>query len=171
MEQSKNSLISSAFRSALDDAARRARADKISITCKYLYPLLLLCIAGSMIPYPHLNMLASALAFGLIGALLALRKGLLLRKSLLALVCLSLLAGCSPFFASDNLSPAEFDICTESGSCKTGYVQGFALLGFGLDDVSVESAKFNGLITRVMGIERSRGYGLISVAKVRVVGE
>lgn len=171
MEQSKNSMISAAFRRALDDSHRKVRDAKIEVVCRFIYWLLLFCVVATMLPHPYLNALASSLTVALVVGLLMVRREYLLKKAFVALVCLSLVSGCAPYFAEERISPLNFDICAEGDSCKTGSVQGFALLGFGMKDVSVETAKFNGLITKVMGIERTRGYGLIGVAKIRVVGE
>lgn len=54
---------------------------------------------------------------------------------------------------------------------KKGFVEGYSIFGFGLEDTTKETAMQNGNITKAYAIINSRSNGWISMGKVWVYGE
>ncbi|WP_321532973.1 hypothetical protein [uncultured Desulfuromonas sp.] len=54
---------------------------------------------------------------------------------------------------------------------KTGTIDGFCFMGFGLEDININKAAEQGGIKNIHFIDSARSYGLISYAKVTVFGK
>lgn len=172
---------------------RASAAEAIRAIDGYLvlfYSVLIACLIGSTLPHPAVNILASAGAPGCIGlvALLHLERRRIGRAAgrrfrpyqvtALILVATSLVSGCSGTLFADKKDKAileglvqHLNNTAEGVKVKTGTVQGFGVLGFGLDGVNLKAAMIAGGIERPFASDSSRSYGLISMARVTVYGE
>lgn len=143
------------------------------------YILLIISLIGTTIPNPMLNTITS---IGVVANFLLVcfltwerRKTTQtapwlkrFRSIAICLVAVSIFTGCSGPMLANIPDPSISDLVKDY---KAGVAEGVGFFGFGLDDVSVETAARNGGIEEVYFADRIRGYGLISVAKISVFGE
>jgi len=85
-----------------------------------------------------------------------------------AMLLLSLASGCGGPMLAKIQDPKLTDLASKY---KAGTVEGFGVFGFGLDDITIESAANQGEIKNIHFVDSSRSYGLISYAKVTVFGK
>jgi hypothetical protein len=70
--------------------------------------------------------------------------------------------------------PRSIDIhkrCEEAKDCRLGIAQGISALGYEISRADIETARQNGGIESIRAAEVTKGYGLISLAQIRVWGE
>ncbi len=85
-----------------------------------------------------------------------------------AMLLLSLATGCGgPILAKAQ----DTNIRELTAKYKTGTIEGFGILGFGLDGININKAAEQGGIKNIYFIDSSRSYGLISYTKVTVFGK
>lgn len=150
------------------EAAARDRSHKMG---KWLLIGFAVSIVATMLPIELLNFVASFVAvLFLVGVVITSRQRL--RGYLVwSLLAASIISGCAgPIFSKPDL--AMLNLCSEitGGSCKEQTIQGWYLFGIALDQVSAEKAAQQGGIKKVVGIDRARGFGLIGLVRVTVVG-
>ena len=154
------------------------------------YSLAVASLFATTLPHPTLN-IAAATSAVIFWGLWAWASRRLVRPVIISLAAFSILSGCvppliiylpppqefactqsaaiAPGSTEDRESPAEQPIIVKSW--KVGQAYGVGVFGFGLDDVHLDAAKRNGGINKVAASQEIRGYGLISIAQVRVYGE
>lgn len=144
------------------------------------YVMLILSIAAASLPHPIINMAAS-ISTASIGALICVlslssrRIGSTpgtrhnkLKSTVAAMILLSMTTGCAGPMLARVPDPALKELVKNH---KAGVDQGVGVFGFGLDDITIQSAAQNGGIEEVYFADQIRGYGLISYRKVSVFGE
>jgi len=137
---------------------------------------LIVLVIGTMLPSPAISTVCSIAAM-LVGIHLwrFARKSSahLSRKfklALAALACTSILSGCSPaFFNGDHQDILAF--LRDNGPAKEGQAWGVKVLGIEAKPASAEIAQAKGGVEEVQALEIREGFGLISVAMVKVYGE
>jgi hypothetical protein len=162
--QAGRDIIVKVFRSRSPHAATVSR-----VHARILYALLVALLLGTTLPNPLVN-IASSIGAALMWLAWSLTARQAFKPTVLVAAAFSILTGCAgPFFA--DLKPPLI-VCDPGQSCKKiGYAQGIGILGFGLEEVTAINAKENGGLKKVYASQEIRGYGLISMAKVRVYGE
>lgn len=154
------------------------------------YLVLVGCLVGTTLPHPVLNILTSAGTAGTLGLIAVLhlerrrisesagRSFRSFQVMVVLLVAASVLSGCSGYLFADKKDKAVLDALaehintsSEGAKVKTGTVQGIGVLGFGLEDVNLQSAMAAGDIKLPFAADSYRSYGLISMARVTVYGE
>ncbi|WP_321367657.1 hypothetical protein [uncultured Desulfuromusa sp.] len=173
MKQDKRAEIHELFKGAIDNSNEQQRKDRFKkIFSNCLYWLLIFSLIATTLPHPTVNIISSFTVVFLAGSIAFISFRLLLQKTVIAFLLLSLVSGCSAAtFTKSNFDMLDLNLCGSDEPCRMGSASGIAVLGLGLDDVSVEVAQMNGLITKVRGVDSARSYGLISMASVRVVGD
>jgi len=87
---------------------------------------------------------------------------------LVALLAVSILSGCAPMFAMP--SPEIYQLIKER-EYKHYTIQKYAIFGLGLDELTIETAQFEGDIETVYVAKLEQGYGIVSVGRVTVAGK
>jgi hypothetical protein len=159
-----------------DDGATPSAIDQY---LKIAYSLLFISLIGTTLPHPAINTITSigVIANFLLVCFLTWERRKTaesvpwLSRSRNIAICLtvvSIFTGCSGPMLAKISDPAIIDLVKDY---KAGVVQGVGFFGFGLDDISVTTAAKNGGIEDVYVVDRIRGYGLISIAKISVFGD
>lgn len=96
-----------------------------------------------------------------------------LKRSITIIVIIMALTGCGSFFVPDfsGTKPLIEYLHNQDIEYKSGYVDGLAFFGYGLDNATVENAMKNGNITKAYAAETNSAFGWIAVAKIKVYGE
>jgi|GEM_PF-2482545 len=90
------------------------------------------------------------------------------KTCIIAMNIVSVTTGCTDPMLARVPDPAIRELVK---GYKAGVAQGIGVFGFGLDDISIQTAAKNGGIEEVYFADQIRGYGLISYRKVSVFGE
>lgn len=142
------------------------------------YVLLLISLTLSSLPSQHVSHIGSVgslLLFAFVCAInWDLRRGgnktsfKKFKSTAVGLTIISILSGCSGALLAKVPDPAIIDLVK---NYKSGTAAGVGFLGFGLEEINIETAARNGGIEEVYFANQERSYGLISYANVSVFGE
>ncbi len=163
--------IESAFAEALSISKKAERKKILKILSGLTFSLTISSALLTTLPSQTLNIIFSWLtASGLILMMFLFREQFK-RPTLWLFLTLSICSGCAGPIFHDSSATEEICIDISGGPCRSGEAKAIGFLGLGLDQVNIETAKENGQITKAISTETVRGYGLISMAQVRVWGE
>ncbi len=146
---------------------------------KLTYTLLGISLIGTTLPHPTVNTITSigVIANFLLVCFLAWERRKIAestpwlkrsRNLVIGLTTVSIFTGCSGPMLANIPDPSIVDLVKDY---RAGVVEGVGFFGFGLNDVNITTAAKNGGIKDVYVVDRVRGYGLISIAKVSVFGD
>lgn len=144
---------------------------------KPLYIILIISLICTVLPHSLTNKAASittVFCFLLIFPLNILRssstqspqKNNRFKYVISCMLVVSMISGCAGAIREDIAIPESIP----KNERRIGISEEIGIFGFGLDKVNIETAKNNGGITDIRYVESVRSYGLISFAKMRVVG-
>lgn len=160
---------------AFVDAAKK-NISKDDQVAAIVYALLCTSIVATTLPAEVATKFFSILAGLCLVAFIAVcKKSKIMpdRRSIVGLVLLcsmSIITGCGPVLWADPPPKLDFGACGPT-ECKKGQIKGVGVFGFGLSDLNIDAAKKAGNLKMARGYQDLRGYGLISMARVTVVGE
>lgn len=136
-----------------------------------IYHGFVISIILTMFPVDSLNVITSFSALFFLLAMFSLAKPLLKKPVVWLLLTASIVSGCAgPFFHDDRVHQADFCYDIVGNACKEQTIQKYGLLGLGLQDATPAEAARIGDIKKVVVIDQARGYGIISLAKITVMG-
>lgn len=154
----------------LSDAINGSRNNK-TIDSAFLYHGFAVSMILTTLPVDSLNVLASFAALSFLLAILFKARHFLKNPVIWILLSASIASGCAgPYFHDNRIRQADFCYDIVGSACKQQTIQMYGLLGLGLQNATPDEAARRGNIKKIVVVDQARGYGIISLIKITVMG-
>lgn len=156
---------------AVSNTYKQVKRQESQTVKRFFYWGFVFSILLTMVASPLLNLISSFAAVFFLVSLLVVSSIHFKSPVILGMLAVSLISGCSGPILDDR-AQANRDICTEiTGKvCAEYTIEGIYIFGIPTKDISKRAAVIEGKLNTVNVSDQVRGYGLIGLARVTVLG-